>query len=184
LSNAISFLASHPEAQERIVEEYRRVLKDRKELDLEDLKELSFTQAVIKETLRLMPIATGVPKEAVEDTELGGYFVPKGMIMFIDMVNLHRNPKYWKDPSTFNPDRFLTDEVTANSYLPFSLGSRSCIGAKFAETQMITSLPLLLNHFKLSQPEGCSEPNLQKVKQTIVLFEPLVPIKIRITPRI
>lgn len=62
----------------------------------------------------------------------GSYVVPSGAELHIDIFNLHRNPEFWPNPDVFDPDRFLPDAVEKRhpfAYIPFSAGSRNCIGS-------------------------------------------------------
>ena len=178
MSFCLSFLASRPEVQEKIVEEYKRVKGEKDSIEFEDVKELVYTQSVFKETLRLMPPVVEIPKKAVEDTQLGDYFIPKGTYISIDTPNLHRNPKYWKEPEKFDPERWTRDEIFPNSFAAFSIGSRSCIGMNVAQVEGAIILALLVTKYKLSQPEGGKDPSLDECA-TFLTTTPLKPIKVK-----
>lgn len=83
---------------------------------------------------RLANPASGIiQREVTEDTNLGGYVVPKGSLLNIDILGIHHNPDYWTDPETFNPDRFkeggeMDSQTSSAAYLPFGAGTRQCIG--------------------------------------------------------
>jgi len=164
------------------VEEYKKALGDKEKLEYDDLKGLVLAAAVIKETLRLIPVTHTVPKISEEDVEVGGYVIPKQTLIVIDLPNLHKHPSYWKEPTKFNPERFLTDEIIPGSYLPFSMGSRGCIGMKFAEAEAAIALSIILNKFKVTIPEGFEEPKYENCRQEITTV-PNTPVKIILSPR-
>jgi cytochrome P450 len=68
------------------------------------------------------------------DTELCGVHIPKGTVVNIDITGMHFNPHLWRDPLKFDPERFapggeLETMPSTYAYLPFSSGSRQCIGS-------------------------------------------------------
>lgn len=99
-------------------------------------------------------VGSTLARVASEDTELNGVFIPKGAKLFIDIYETHHNPRFWKDPEVFNPDRFLADDgakqasdkLTASSgfsWIPFGEGARQCIGMNFSLVEQSVLLPLL-----------------------------------------
>ncbi|CDS14232.1 hypothetical protein LRAMOSA06402 [Lichtheimia ramosa] len=113
-SNAISYavyhLAKNPDLQQKAREEVLRALGDSSEdvlPTLDQIKEMTYINQIIKETLRINPPATGiVPRRVEEDTELCGVFLPKGTHITLDIFEIHNNPTVWHDPSRFDPERF------------------------------------------------------------------------------
>jgi cytochrome P450 len=91
-------------------------------------------------------------RAAVEDDEIGGYSIPAGTTIAICPYVLHRNPSYWEDPNTFDPDRFLPERSTARSrfaYLPFGDGPRICIGKGFAMMEAKIVLAMITGAFQI-----------------------------------
>lgn len=133
VSNAILFMAIHPDIQDRVVEELRQVFYDESiEMDYDELTKLKYLELVIKEVLRLCPSVPAWARETTDELELDGILIPKGTEITMAAYALHRRVQDWgPDPETFDPDRFLP-ENSANrhpySYLPFSSGIRNCIG--------------------------------------------------------
>ncbi|XP_011638786.1 cytochrome P450 4C1-like [Pogonomyrmex barbatus] len=83
---------------------------------------------------------------------LNSYLVPSGAIMQIHIFDIHRDPNFWPNPDVFDPDRFLPEKIQKRhpySYLPFSAGSRNCIGQRFAMLEMKTVIAALVNNFYL-----------------------------------
>ena len=88
-------------------------------------------------TLRInTPGAFSAPRVSMQDTELAGTFIPKGTVVFLNMYELHHNPTVWKDPNTFNPERFAdggeADQAGNNTWLPFLGGPRQCLAMNFS----------------------------------------------------
>ena len=90
-------------------------------------------------------------RQATNDETLGGKMVPKGTIVVLSPYFLHRNPKYWTDPETFYPERFEQPLIHKDSFQPFGIGPRGCIGERFSRLEIkILVIRLLQNYnFKL-----------------------------------
>ncbi len=143
-------LAQHPEVQQELRAELRRVLDGRLP-DFEDLPQLVYTRRVLAEALRLYPPAYVIGREPVRDVQVGGYILPAGSTVFMSQYIMHRNPSYFPDPERFDPQRW-TPEAEADrpkySYFPFGGGPRVCIGEQFAWTEGILVLATLAQHWR------------------------------------
>ena len=127
-------LCQHAALYEKVQQEVDSVLQGRTPT-YADLVNLPYCLQVFKETMRLYPPATGVIREALHDVEIDGYRVPKGANVVVPIYTLHRNPHYFPEPETFDPERFLPErekELPRYAYLPFGAGPRICIGNHFA----------------------------------------------------
>ncbi|XP_032690154.1 cytochrome P450 4g15-like isoform X2 [Odontomachus brunneus] len=114
----------------------------------------------------------------------GKYTLPKGVDVLITTINLHRNEKYWPKALTFDPDRFLPENI-ANihpcSYIPFSNGPRNCIGAKYAMISMKILIATLLRTYILKVDK---EVKIEEIKlMANLLLTPVIPLKVRIEKR-
>jgi len=144
-------LSLHPEVEARLLEELQEVLGDRTPM-VTDLPRLSYAEMVIKESMRLYPPAWGISREAVEECEIGGYRVPAGTQVLIVLWAMHRDPRYFQHPETFDPCRWeasLAKRVPKYAYLPFGSGPRVCIGNAFAMTEAILLLAMIAKGFRL-----------------------------------
>ena len=144
-------LSRHPEVEAKLLEELREVLGDRAPA-VEDLPRLRYTEMVIKESMRLYPPAWGISREAKEECEVGGYRVPAGTQLLIVLWAMHRDPRYFKDPERFDPDRWedgFAKSMPKHAYLPFGAGPRLCIGSTFAMTETILLLATIAKEFRL-----------------------------------
>lgn len=159
LTHAPYHLSWNPEVRERLEREVERVVGDRP-LAGEDLDRLSYTHAVCKELLRLHPPAPLlVPREAVEDTTLGGYFIPKGTLVDLVIHVIHRRPDYWGDSESFRPDRWLDggQECPRNGFIPFSIEPKKCRGADLATDIIVSALAALARRWRVA-PESDAFP--------------------------
>ena len=154
LTWTLYLVAKHPEVARKLEEEANRVLGGR-QATFEDLPRLEYTERVLSESMRLYPPAWCFERQAVEADEIGGYAIPAGTTIAICPYVLHRNPVYWENPQTFDPDRFLPDRSTDRSrfaYLPFGDGPRICIGKGFAMMEAKIVLAMVANAFRVGLP--------------------------------
>jgi cytochrome P450 len=141
-------LSQHLEAEQRLHDEVRTVLGGRVPTN-EDLSRLAYTKMVIREAMRLYPPVWIIERRAVQDDNVGGYWLPGGSAVVICPYTLHRHPDFWKQPDVFNPARF-SDRPPA-AYIPFGAGQRFCIGNEFAmlEAQLITAMVVQAGSLRL-----------------------------------
>ena len=127
-------LAHHPAIEARLHRELDEVL-DRRAPTVDDLSELTFSDMVVKEAMRLYPPAWLIGRRALVDVELGGYEVPAGSIVILSPWVTHRDARFFADPLRFDPERWTRQAEAARpqfSYFPFGGGIRRCIGESFA----------------------------------------------------
>lgn len=122
------------------------------------IKRLTLTRNIFRETLRLYPPITFLPRVANEATTLGGYRLKKGALVMVAPWVLHRHRRYWPDPNRFDPDRFLPEreaEITQGAYIPFGIGPRICAGAAFATIEATLLIARLFRRYdwRLAAPE-------------------------------
>lgn len=127
-------LAKNPSVEERLVDELEGVLGgDTPAMD--DLSELTYTEKVVTESMRLYPPVPGIIREPVKPDVIGGYEIPAGATVRMHQWVVHRDPRWYDDPLAFRPGRW-TDEMEADlpklAYFPFAAGPRRCIGDRFA----------------------------------------------------
>lgn len=141
-------LARHPEWQQRLREELPSG-----GLSGESLRRLQAHDLVWKETLRLMPVAGQLNRQALRDTELGGFFIPAGTLVVALTGTVMWDPRYWSAPERFDPERFSVDRAehrrTPGAYLPFGAGPHTCIGAQLAALEATAFFATLLRRYRL-----------------------------------
>ncbi|XP_017757759.1 PREDICTED: probable cytochrome P450 6a14 [Eufriesea mexicana] len=153
ISHALYELAQHHDMQDKLREEIKSAYeKHGKNLTYEVIKEMKYLDKVFKETLRLYPVLPMVTREAIENYTLRGtkYTLEKGSKVWILVSGIHRDSNIFPNPDVFDPERFNDDAVAARhpmAYMPFGVGPRNCIGARFANYQSkIGIITILRNH--------------------------------------
>lgn len=151
LTWAFFILASQRETVARMRAEIEAVVgATDHDIAFEHIRQLTFTRNVFRETMRLYPPITFIPRVAAEATTIGKYKVKKGAMIMISPWAIHRSEASWKNPHHFDPDRFSVErehELVAGAYLPFGLGPRVCVGAAFATTEATLILARLIRRF-------------------------------------
>lgn len=137
VSYAILMLAMHPDIQERVFEELERVFDSADEyLSCERIQQLSYLDCVLKEVLRMFPVAPFIVRCCTADTKLSTCTMPKGAVVMVSLFNLHRRSDIWgSDVNEFNPDHFSPERMDGRhpfAFIPFGGGPRNCIGLIFA----------------------------------------------------
>uniref|UniRef100_A0AAG5CRB4 Cytochrome P450 n=1 Tax=Anopheles atroparvus TaxID=41427 RepID=A0AAG5CRB4_ANOAO len=151
-------LARHQDHQAKCYEEIQRHIgpDSSKPLTAENIRELRYLEACIKESLRLYPSVPLMARKIGEDVRVGKYQLPAGSEILILPYATHRLEHVYPDPERFDPERFGDDAPHQNpyAYLPFSAGPRNCIGYKFAYIEMKTIVSRVLQNFQLSPAPG------------------------------
>jgi cytochrome P450 len=156
-------LAQHPDVEAKLHAELSQIL-DGCPPTLADLPQLIYTEAIIKEALRLYPSTWVLFREALVDLELDGYLIQKGEILWLTPYVGHRDPRYFEQPERFWPERFLPNEaekiplekrIPRFAYYPFGGGPRTCIGNGFSMLQARLVLATIAQQFRLQIPAGC-----------------------------
>ncbi|XP_068395928.1 taurochenodeoxycholic 6 alpha-hydroxylase-like isoform X2 [Eschrichtius robustus] len=145
-------LASHPEHQQRCREEIQSLLGDGASITWDHLDKMPYTTMCIKEALRLYPPVPVISRDMSKPiTFPDGRSLPAGIPFSLSFYGLHHNPKVWPNPEVFDPSRFAPgSDRHSHAFLPFSGGSRNCIGKQFAMNEMKVAVALTLLRFELA----------------------------------
>ncbi|KAJ7635523.1 fatty acid hydroxylase [Mycena polygramma] len=155
LTFAIYHLLRTPAALRKVRAEIDQLLGDRP-ASVDDLSNMPYLTAVMRETLRLSPTAAKRGVTPIQDTTIGGgkYFVKAGTTILVHVWNMHRDPAVWgEDAEEFRPERLLDGKFEAlppNAWQPFGFGMRGCIGRAFAWQEVTLVLATVLQRFDLS----------------------------------
>ncbi|PTQ26692.1 hypothetical protein MARPO_0596s0001, partial [Marchantia polymorpha] len=152
---AITELLRHPNILERLQSELDDVIGTERLVEEADLNNLEYLQAVVKETLRLHPVAAlGVPHYSTEATKVAGYDIPANTRVMLNLYAIGRDPKVWENPLKFDPSRFLNSPVDVRGHhyevLPFGAGRRKCPGMNLGLVSVAYNLAQLVHACSIS----------------------------------
>ncbi|XP_012640601.3 cytochrome P450 2J2-like [Microcebus murinus] len=154
---ALLYLALHPEIQEKVHAEIDTVIGQEQQPSVAARDSMPYTNAVIHEVQRMGNIVPlNVPREVTADTTLAGYHLPKGTMIMTNLTALHRDPTEWATPDAFNPEHFLENGQfkKSESFLPFSIGKRACLGEQLAKSELFIFFTSLMQKFTFRPPEN------------------------------
>ncbi|GAB4857022.1 hypothetical protein Ancab_014934 [Ancistrocladus abbreviatus] len=178
---AMAEMLNKPEVMEKALQELDTVVGIDKMVEESHIHKLPYLNAVVKESLRLHPaLPLLVPHCPSQSSTIGGYIVPKGSRVFVNVWAIQRDPSIWENPSEFNPERFLNSKYDYNghdfTYFPFGSGRRICAGIGMAERMILFSLASLLHSFVWKLPEGERLDLPEKFGIVLKKKEPLIVI--------
>nr|XP_061806327.1 cytochrome P450 2K4-like [Nerophis lumbriciformis] len=160
---ALLFMAKYPHIQEKVQEELKRVIGDR-QVQVEDRKNLPFTDAVIHETQRLADITPmALPHRTSRDVTFRGFFIQKWTTVHPLLTSVLQDESQWEKPTSFHPQHFLDRDgkfVKPDAFMPFSAGRRACLGESLALMELFIFFVTLLQHFRFRPPAGIPENRL------------------------
>nr|XP_054768627.1 cytochrome P450 2J4-like [Lytechinus pictus] len=154
----ILFMMAYPKVQSRVQDELDHVVGRQRTPRLDDMKDLPYTMAVLSEVQRLAVVAPlGVPHVAAADTIIGGYTIPKGAIVVSNIFEVLNSEELWKEPGSFQPERFLTEDgelIRRDELIFFSTGRRVCLGEQLARMETFLAFTSLLQRFTFKKPDS------------------------------
>lgn len=149
-------------------------------LSVQHLPRLTYLQAVVQETLRLHGPAAVISRAALRETQIGGFRIPAGSMVFVCVHNIHRHAQFWDRPHEFLPERFLGKRDAGHrhrcAYIPFGAGERFCIGRNFAALELQVLLAQLIGAFDFEP----ARPRPIRSEFAITL-RPAEPVWLRVT---
>ncbi|KAF8015800.1 hypothetical protein BT93_H1365 [Corymbia citriodora subsp. variegata] len=176
-------LLQNSNVMNKVVHELTEVVGEDEMVEEHHLSKLKYLNAVIKEALRLHPaLPLLVPRAPHVSCIVGGYTIPKGSNIFLNVGYIHRDPKIWDRSTEFRPERFLGDpsryDFSGNNfaYMPFGSGRRICAGLALAEKMLTFVLASLLHSFEWELPHGAELDLLDKFGIVVKKMNPLVAI--------
>eukprot|EP00057_Strongylocentrotus_purpuratus_P034110 XP_793963.1 PREDICTED: cytochrome P450 1A5-like [Strongylocentrotus purpuratus] len=154
------YMASYPQVQSDVQGEIDKVIGRHRLPTLNDFDNLPLTQSCLLEIQRhasVIPFA--IPHSTTKDTVLDEYFVPKDMVVFVNLYSAHFDPEVWDQPEVFNARRFLAQDGTLDKdkeklVVAFGLGRRKCIGSDLARINLFIYFTTLLHQLNFSCPQG------------------------------
>ncbi|XP_067120733.1 cytochrome P450 4c3-like isoform X2 [Centruroides vittatus] len=158
ISWALYNLGLYPDIQQKAYEELYSIFGDDKErpITCDDMREMKYVECVIKESLRLYPPVPFIARSHPEEFKIGDITMPKNAVVHIYIHSIHRDPEFYPDPESFKPERFYPENCSERNpfaYIPFSAGSRNCIGQRFALMEEKVVIGNVLRHFRICVKE-------------------------------
>lgn len=169
-ANALTFtlhlLGNNPEVQQKVFEEITEIESQTDNI-IEQLQKMTYTNAVLNESMRLYPPAWITDRQNLEDDSLAQFKIKKDTLIGVSFYELHRNPKYWNNPDEFIPERFLGEQKKESMqyFYPFGAGPRMCIGTGFAIYEMSLTISQIVKKYII------------KSNNDVIQFNPLITLK-------
>uniref|UniRef100_A0A0D6QRM0 Cytochrome P450 n=1 Tax=Araucaria cunninghamii TaxID=56994 RepID=A0A0D6QRM0_ARACU len=186
---AMAELVRNPRVQEKAQEELERVIGRGRVINETDFAHLPYLQCITKEALRLHPpTPMMLPHKATAHVKIGGYDIPKGSNVQVNVWAIARDPAVWKDPLTFRPERFLEEDVDIKGHdfrlLPFGAGRRVCPGAQLGLYLVQSMLGRLLHHFTWAPPPGMKPQDIDLTENPGLVTFMAKPVEAIAIPRL
>ncbi|XP_070040235.1 cytochrome P450 93A2-like [Nicotiana tomentosiformis] len=183
---AIAEIMNNPKVLRKLQQELETVVGKDNIVEESHIQNLPYLYAVMKEVLRIHPVVPLlVPHCPSETVTVGGYTIPKGSRVFINVWAIQRDPSIWENPTEFYPERFLDNKLDYSgndfNFIPFGSGRRMCAGIAMAERMFMYSLASLIHSFDWKFPEGERVDLTEKFGIVLKKKIPLVAIP---TPRL
>ena len=178
LSWALIDLLQHPGELRKVLAEQDRILPEGTPLDLAAVHRMTCLDRALQETSRLRPVAPVMLRRALRPIEIDGHLIPEGTDVFVAPVLSHRLPALFDAPSSYHPDRYLTDPRQASYLHGFGGGTHRCLGEHFARLLTHVAVTRLLQHYDLS----LADPHPAPVR-TPAFKGPRSPCRIHYRPR-
>jgi cytochrome P450 len=183
---AMSLLLNHPEVLKKAREEIDAHVGSSRLLGADDVPSLGYLHCVLNETLRLYPVGpTLIPHESTADCTVGGYRVPSGTMLLVNVYAIHRDPATWPDPDVFRPERFEDGGGSAEGRLliPFGMGRRKCPGETMALQIMGLALGTMIQCFDWGAVGGGGAPKVDMTQGGGLTLPRAVPLEAMCKPR-
>ncbi|KAK9911135.1 hypothetical protein M0R45_035058 [Rubus argutus] len=167
---ALSELLKHPDVMKKVQGELANVVGMEKTVEESDLEKLEYLDMVVKETLRLHPVAPLLlPHQSTEDCTVNGFHIPKKSRVMINVWAIGRDPTAWSEAEKFIPERFVGSsiDVQGNHFalLPFGSGRRRCPGIKLGLTVVQLVVAQLVHCFDWELPDNMSPNDLDMTEE-------------------
>ncbi|MEO0968124.1 MAG: cytochrome P450 [Cyanobacteria bacterium J06639_18] len=151
IASFCQLVAQHPQVLKFAREEQQKLGIDTP-LTLENLKQMTYLEQVLKEVLRFIPPVGGAFREVIKPCEIQGYQVPQGWSILFEIDKTHQDQSIYQTPEKFDPERFSPEreenKSQAFSYVPFGGGMRECLGKEFARLEIKIFAAILLRQYQ------------------------------------
>ncbi|XP_050331965.1 probable cytochrome P450 12e1, mitochondrial [Bactrocera neohumeralis] len=187
LTGILFCIAKNPDKQQKLFEELKSILPNKdSRLTIENMQNLPYLRACIKEGMRYHPIIVGTMRRLPNDVVLSGYRIPAGTDVSVSSNLLLRNEKFVVEPNKYIPERWLRNDTEGNKYqlnnpflfLPFGFGPRSCVGKRIVDLELEVTVARLVRNFMIEFNYSTDNAFIQKL-----VFIPGIPLKFRFKER-
>ncbi|XP_072514048.1 cytochrome P450 3A56-like [Salminus brasiliensis] len=186
-SSTLSFffynIATNPETMKNLQQEIDQTFPNKTPVQYDAVMNMEYLDAALNESMRLYPVVARLERVCKKTVEISGLTIPQGTSIMIPVFPLQRDPEYWPDPDTFNPERFTKENkesVDPYVYMPFGAGPRNCIGMRFALLTMKLAIVEILQRFDVN----IADPTQVPLKfGNNPFLSPKDPIKLKFIPR-
>nr|XP_043612415.1 iridoid oxidase-like [Erigeron canadensis] len=181
---AMAELLHNPHIYKKLQAELQTTIRHDEKIEEKHIDRLPYLKAVIKETLRLHPpLPFLVPHKAMQSCEMLGFTIPKETQVLVNVWAIGRDPKTWKDPSKFDPDRFLEHNYKMLDYkgqhfefIPFGSGRRMCPAIPLASRVLPMALGTLLHKFEWVLGDGVNAKDMDMNERIGITLRKAVPL--------
>nr|XP_027125357.1 cytochrome P450 71A1-like [Coffea arabica] len=185
---AMTELMVNPNVLRRAQAEVRSIVGEKRSISENDLPQLHYMKAVVKETFRLHPPAPVlVPRESMEDVTIDGYNIPAKTRFFINAWAIGRDPESWENPYKFEPERFMNCHIDYKGQdfelIPFGAGRRSCPAITFSTPTVELALAQLLHSFDWELPPGVEAKDLDMKEVFGITMHRISPLMVVAKPQ-
>ncbi|XP_075520494.1 cytochrome P450 98A2-like [Primulina tabacum] len=186
---AMAELIKNPRIQQKVQDEIDCVIGHERVMNEMDFSNLPYLQCVAKEALRLHPpTPLMLPHRANANVKIGGYDIPKGSNVHVNVWAVARDPKVWKNSLEFWPERFLEEDVDMKGHdfrlLPFGAGRRVCPGAQLGINLVTSMIGHLMHHFSWAPRNGSSIEEINMEENPGLVTYMRTPLEAVPTPRL
>ncbi|XP_041359775.1 cytochrome P450 3A8-like [Gigantopelta aegis] len=160
LSLVVYNLATHPDVQDKLLAEIDELLPE-DQPNYDNISKLEYLDMCVSETLRIYPPGLRADRTALQDTEINGVKIPKGLTVAIPIYAIHHDPERWENPEEFDPERFSPENKSKHGpfdYLPFGNGPRSCIGMRLAVLAIKVTLVRVFQKYRFTASQNTQIP--------------------------
>ncbi|KAK6939676.1 Cytochrome P450 [Dillenia turbinata] len=180
---ALSLLLNNPECLKKAQAEIDAKIGHNRLIEESDLAQLPYIHNIINETLRMYPISPVLaPHESSEECSVGGFRIPRGTMLLVNLWALHNSRELWVEPDKFKPERFAGFDVERDRFvmMPFGSGRRGCPGEGLAKRVLGLVLGSLIQCFEWERP---GEDMVDMTEGTGLTMPKARPLLAKCTPR-
>ncbi|KAK9949405.1 hypothetical protein M0R45_004929 [Rubus argutus] len=185
---AMTEILRHPRIMSKLQNEIRGIVGKKADITEQDLNEMHYLKAVIKETLRLHPPAPLLlPRKSTQDVKINGYDIKANTQVIVNAWQIGRDSKSFNKPEEYDPERFLIHsgiDYKGNDFqlIPFGAGKRICPGIQFAMAINEIALANLVHKFNWALPGEARSDDLDMTESIAITIHREYPLEAVASP--